>query len=121
MFNIIETKTAAMEKERKTTVTPPVPTKLKRSDTEKEFQETKLEWNEKHSEKYLDKEMRNIERKSVSRSFDNENSFQNHYNHSFRTFGQRRREDKKRSSTQPSENRYYQQTLEYDDYDGVHF
>ena len=95
--------------------------KLKRSETEKEFQETKLGCDEKHTEHNFDSEKQNMERKIVCRSLGNESSFEKLYNHSFRTFGQKRRQENRRTSVKPAENRYYQQTLEYEEEDSVHF
>ena len=82
--------------------------KLKRSETEKEFQQTKIRTSEKHSEKFVDRQHPNIERKFHCQCPDNENNFQKLYNHSFRTFGQKRR-----PSYQPAEHRFLQQALEY--------
>ena len=90
--------------------------KLKRSETEKEFQQTKIRASEKHSEKYVERQNPNVERKFHCQCPDNENNFQKLYNHSFRTFGQKRR-----PSYQPAEHRYYQQALEYQEEDSVHF
>eukprot|EP00092_Neocalanus_flemingeri_P032443 GFUD01035285.1.p1 GENE.GFUD01035285.1~~GFUD01035285.1.p1 ORF type:complete len:308 (-),score=78.90 GFUD01035285.1:145-1068(-) len=115
-----ETKTASIKDE--ITTTAPGPTKLKRSPTEKEFQETRLGRNEKHRENYLDREKTSIEKSFESKSYDNESTFQNLYNQSFRTFGQKKRTKQKRLAPQPDENRYryYQQTLATDDTDIVH-
>ena len=96
--------------------------RLRRSETEREFQETKLKQSEKHSETNSDTERSDIDGKFGCGSCESLNSFQNHYNSSFRTFGQKRsREEPKKVQAFPAETRYYQQALEYDDSDTVHY
>ena len=90
--------------------------KLKRSETEKEFQETKLRPSEKKRDKYSERENQNIDFCLRSQEGADESSFRKLYNHSFRTFGQKRR-----SSLHPPETRYYQHQLEYEENDSVHF
>ena len=88
--------------------------KLKRSETEKEFQETKIRNIDKHRGKYSDFiDSTNFEKTLCLRNQDAGNSFDKLYNHSFRTFGQKRR-----TSLDPINTRYHRQ--EYQESDSVH-
>jgi len=85
------------------------PAKMYRNDTEKEFQETRLGLNEKYRERFFDQENRILERNFEDNY---ENGFHTYYNHSFRTFGQKKRSELNMALTQPRKTKYYQDLLE---------